>query len=136
MGGKRWYAVGRFVVFGVLLSLLPLFAVYLIRTVATVSNPAHPFGQGSLFLLATTTAFSAVGGLLARHPTAPAFDHPVVARLAAAVAGLNGLLAAVLYGSVSNTSPLHGHTILVLSGIQYVITVLAGGACVVLAEER
>src|SRR5438105_1132787 len=102
MNDRQKAALLRWLMFGALLSLVPIGVAYLVRAIVTSGNrPAAPLPRGDLFLLAATAAFAGLGNLVSRN-----HDRKLVPIMAGGVALINGLIAAFLYGAVLSANAI------------------------------
>jgi hypothetical protein len=119
--------------FVVVLGLVPVLISYPLRWMGVDSDSSgSPIERGDLFLLAATSSFVGVGSLVVRTVRK---ERQLRSARVAAPTIIIGVVATLAFASVSNSRHLHGGVVIICSVVMYVLGVLCGGACAVLAER-
>jgi hypothetical protein len=127
----------RWLLFGVVLSLLPLIAAYLTAAAFAQVQRLSTFlsGGAPLLLISATLTGAAVGELFGHSGRRPAALEVFVGGLAIFVA----LLAAISYATFTTASTLGNHPnegfVAIYSTVLFSISVASGAGCVALSER-
>jgi hypothetical protein len=127
----------RWALFGVGLSLLPLFAAYVSGAAfGKISGLARFLSGGApLLLISATLAGAAVGELFGRSSGPPSGREVFVGGVATLVA----LLAAISYATFTTASGLGNQPnegfVAIYSAVLFILSVASGAGCVALSER-